>query len=53
MASKREQVIALVNSWMADKSGYDKRIWPRLSRAIERNRLSIRRRFERPEAHAR
>ncbi len=53
MASKSEQAIALVDSWLADKSGYDKRVWPRLRRAIERNRLSTHRRFERPEAHGR
>jgi Fic family protein len=46
-----EKAIALVQSWLADKSGYDRRVWPRLARAIERNRLSSRRRLE--PAHGR
>lgn len=45
-AEKRRRAIALVDSWLAAASGYDKRVWPRLSRAIERNRLSDRRRLE-------
>lgn len=43
---KRKAVIDLVNSWLADTSGYDKRIWPKLSRAIDRNRLSYRKRLK-------
>ena len=44
--SKNEKAIALVETWLADKSGYDQRVWPRLARAIEQNRLSSRRRLE-------
>lgn len=43
--SKQKKAIALVESWLADTSGYDKRVWPKLSRAIERNRLSKRKRL--------
>jgi len=32
---KQRAAIALVDSWLADTSGYDKRVWPRLSRRIE------------------
>lgn len=42
---KRRKAIALVESWLADTSGYDKRVWPKLSRAINRNRLSSRKRL--------
>lgn len=42
-----DKAIALVQSWLDDKSGYDRRVWPQLARPIERNRLSNRRRLER------
>lgn len=45
----RKTAIALVNSWLADRSGYDRKVWPRLARAIEQNRLSRRRRLRRKE----
>jgi len=41
----REGAIRLVESWLADESGYDMRVWPLLSSAIERNRLSDRSRL--------
>jgi hypothetical protein len=43
---KRRAAIALVKSWLADTSGYDKRVWPKLARAIEENRLSYRKRLK-------
>jgi hypothetical protein len=43
---KRKEAIALVNSWLADTSGYDRRVWPKLVRAIEQNHLSYRKRLE-------
>jgi hypothetical protein len=43
--TKQQQAMALIDLWLADTSGYDQRVWPRLARAIERNRLSSRRRF--------
>jgi Fic family protein len=43
---KRKAAIALIESWLADTSGYDKRVWPKLSRAIDRNRLSYRKRLK-------
>jgi hypothetical protein len=36
----------LLDSWLADESGYDERVWPRLKKSIEENRLSSRRRFD-------
>lgn len=44
---KNAKAIALLESWLADESGYDEKTWPRLKRSIERNRLSYRRRFSR------
>jgi hypothetical protein len=40
----------LVDSWLADTSGYDNRVWPKLARAIEQNRLSYRKRLESQKA---
>jgi hypothetical protein len=42
---RREGAANLVESWLAEKSGYDQRVWPELSRDIERNRLSDRSRL--------
>lgn len=42
---RREGAASLVESWLAESSGYDKRVWPELSREIERNRLSDRSRL--------
>ena len=44
--AKNKKVITLVESWLNDKSGYDQRVWPKLSRAIEVNRLSNRKRLK-------
>ncbi len=41
---KRKEAIAIVESWLGDTTGYDKRVWVKFSRAIERNRLSDRHR---------
>lgn len=43
--AKRQALRDLVESWLADTSGYDKRVWPKLARAIEQNRLSYRKRL--------
>jgi hypothetical protein len=42
---KNQAALRLLRKWMADESGYDERVWPRLKEAIEENRLSARRRF--------
>jgi hypothetical protein len=44
--NRRQAAIDLVDSWLADTSGYDKRVWPKLGRAIDRNRLSYRKRLK-------
>jgi hypothetical protein len=36
----------LLDTWLADESGYDERVCPRLKKAIEENRLSSRKRFD-------
>lgn len=43
--SRRDGAAGLVESWLAEGSGYDQRVWPELSRDIERNRLSDRSRL--------
>ena len=43
---RRQEAISLVDSWLEDTSGYDGRVWPKLSREIERNRLSDRDRLD-------
>lgn len=40
------QLTKLLDSWLADESGHDERVWPRLEKAIEENRLSSRKRFD-------
>lgn len=42
---RRMDAARLVDSWLADKSDYDARVWPRLERSIEEHRLSDRSRF--------
>ncbi len=37
-----EDVIRLLDKWMADESGYDEETWPELKAALQRNRLSSR-----------
>jgi hypothetical protein len=44
--ARNEAAISLLNKWLADESGYDERVWPRLKKAIEENRLSSRKRFD-------
>ena len=41
----RRAVIALLDEWMADESGYDEEMWPQIQAALERDRLSSRRLF--------
>ncbi len=46
--SRRERharLIALIESWLADESGYDEAVWPRLKARIEESRTSNRTRF--------
>lgn len=46
--SRRERhaaVIALLDEWLADESGYDEKAWPNLKTKIEESRTSTRRRF--------
>jgi hypothetical protein len=47
---ERKAAIALVESWLTDTTGYDKWVWSKLSRAIDRNRLSYRKRLKSPKA---
>ncbi len=43
--SRNQAAIRLLREWMTDDSGYDAKVWPSLKDAIERNRLSYRKRF--------
>jgi hypothetical protein len=43
--ARQERAVRLVESWLNDKSGYDERVWPQLSRDIEENRLTLRSRL--------
>jgi hypothetical protein len=43
--AKNEAAIRLLDKWLADESGYDEDVWPRVKVAIEENRLSERKRF--------
>ncbi|MEH2244421.1 hypothetical protein [Nostoc sp.] len=36
-----EQVIELVNEWMAEESGYDEETYPQIETALTQNRLSV------------
>jgi L-rhamnose isomerase len=42
---KARKLKKLLDTWLADGSGYDERVWPRLKKAIEQNRPSYRKRF--------
>jgi len=37
--------LALLAEWMADESGYDEEVWPKVKQMMEENRLSDRKRF--------
>lgn len=39
---RNEAAIAHLESWLADDSGYDERMWPQIKEAIRANRLSER-----------
>lgn len=36
------EIIAVLDEWLSDESGYDERVWPELKEALERNRPSSR-----------
>ena len=41
-----ENVIALLDKWLLDESGYDEETWPELKAALDRDRLSSRKLFD-------
>ncbi len=41
-----EAVIALLDEWLQDESGYDEETWPELKKALDRDRLSERKLFD-------
>jgi len=43
--ARNQAAMRLLREWMADDSGYDAKVWPSLKDAIERDRLSYRRRL--------
>jgi hypothetical protein len=42
---KNEAARRLLQEWLADDSGYDEDVWPKVKQLIEENRLSPRKRF--------
>ncbi len=44
--SRPEAVIALLDRWLRDESGYDEETWPELKKALDRDRLSERKLFD-------
>ncbi len=46
--SNAAELIALLRSWLSDKSGYDERTWPKLKKALdeEHARVGARRLFD-------
>ena len=42
---QNEAARRLLQEWLADESGYDEDVWPKVKRLIEDNRLSVRKRF--------
>jgi len=51
LQKKNEAAVRLLDSWLADDSGYDERVWPVLKRSLDANRLSTRKLF-RWQAHS-
>ena len=41
MPINREAAATLIQSWLADDSGYDESVWPALQADIEANRLTL------------
>jgi hypothetical protein len=44
--TKPGELIALLDEWLQDKSGYDEETWPELKEALDRDRLSNRKLFD-------
>ena len=44
--TRPEAVIALLDEWLQDESGYDEETWPELKEALDRDRLSERKLFD-------
>ena len=43
---KNQAAMRLLEEWLADESGYDEVVWPRVKKAIQENRPSYRSRFD-------
>lgn len=44
--TRPEELIALLDEWLEDQSGYDEETWPDLKKAVDRDRLSSRKLFD-------
>jgi hypothetical protein len=40
-SAKAAKAIALFKSWLQDESGYDEQTWPRLKKALDRERVRV------------
>jgi hypothetical protein len=43
---KSKAILALLDEWLQDESGYDEETWPELKVALDRDRLSKRKLFD-------
>ncbi|MDZ7312037.1 MAG: hypothetical protein ONB45_12280 [candidate division KSB1 bacterium] len=43
---KNEVAMRLLQTWLADESGYDEKVWELVKKVIEENMLSNRKRFD-------
>lgn len=44
--ARPEALIALLDAWLEDESGYDEETWPELKEPLDRDRLSERKLFD-------
>ncbi len=44
--NKPKAILALLNEWLQDESGYDEDTWPELKAALDRDRLPTRKLFD-------
>jgi hypothetical protein len=43
---KSKAILALLDEWLQDESGYDEETWPELKLSLDRDRLSKRKLFD-------
>ena len=43
--NRKRETIRIIQEWMKDDCDYDAKVWPRVKKKIDENRLSARHRF--------